>query len=159
MTISKKRKLLLTQLKKHMLSLDKSLEALTYSYEKCNGIGKKYDYDLEEQESFEALTARFARTSDILTQKTLKTFYMVMQEDVKSVIDGANLLEKLEVIENAEHLINIRELRNQIAHEYVESELIEIFSDVLKYVPLLKEIILNVQEFIIENHIFTSKTD
>ena len=71
MTISKKRKLLITQLDEHLALLQKSVIALDYSYDKCRTIGEKKEYDLEQQESFEALTSRFARTSDILTQKVL----------------------------------------------------------------------------------------
>lgn len=102
--------------------LEKLMTALAYSYEKCDDIGEKEEYDLEEQESFEALTSRFARTSDILTQKVLKTLFILLQENIKTIIDTANFLEKLEVIEKADDLLNIREIRNQIAHEYVDSE-------------------------------------
>jgi len=71
MTISKKRKLLIAQLDEYLALLHQSVIALDYSYDKCNAIGEKGEYDLEQQESFEALTSRFARTSDILTQKVL----------------------------------------------------------------------------------------
>lgn len=37
---------------------------------------------------------------------------MLMHEDIRTMIDGANFLEKLEVIESADDLLNIRELRN-----------------------------------------------
>ena len=50
------------------------------------------------------------------------------------------VLEKLEIIETADDLLNIRELRNQIAHEYQEKELKELFIDVLRYTPKLKTI-------------------
>jgi len=102
---------------------------------------------LEEQESFEALTSRFARTSDILTQKLLKTLFMLLQENIKTIIDAANFLEKLELIDDADDLLNIREIRNQIAHEYVESDINDLFFDVLRYVPQLRKIISNVKAF------------
>ena len=50
---------------------------------------------------------------------------------------------KLEILENADDLLNIREIRNQIAHEYVESNIRALFHDVLGYVPLLEKIIDN----------------
>jgi hypothetical protein len=138
----------------YLSSLDKAIEALIYSYNKCNKISKKDYYDLEEQESYEALTSRFARTSDILTQKVLKTFYILMHEDIISIIDGANFLEKLEVIKNADDLLNIRELRNQIAHEYVDTDLATLFSDVLHHVPLLVDMITNIKQYI-KNRVFS----
>ena len=83
----------------------------------------------------------------ILTQKVLKTIFIFLQENIKTVLDAANFLEKLEVIENADDLLNIREIRNQIAHEYVESDIKNLFSDVLRYVPELKKIINNVNNY------------
>ena len=121
--------------------------ALRYSYKKCRAIKDESEYDLEQQESFEALTSRFARTSDILTQKVFKTLFILLQENTKTIIDTANFLEKLEIVENADDLLNIREIRNQIAHEYVETDLKALFHDVLHYVPLMKKIIGNVKNY------------
>ncbi len=151
MSVSKKRQLLLSQLMDNRTQLDKSMKALTYSYEKCKAIGDKDEYDLDEQESFEALTSRFARTSDILTQKLFKTLFVLLQENTKTMIDAANFLEKLEVVEKADDLLNIREIRNQIAHEYVESDLKALFFDVLRYVPEIKRIIENANAYIDNN--------
>ena len=147
MTISQKRKLLVVQLDEYFDALEKSLAALNYSYDKCNAIGGKGEYDLEQQESFEALTSRFARTSDILTQKVFKSLFILLQEDMKTIIDTANFLEKLEIVDNADDLLNIREIRNQIAHEYVEPDVKSLFMDVLHFVPQLKNIINNVNAY------------
>ncbi len=90
MTLSKKRMLLINQLDEHLALLHKSVIALEYSYNKCRAIGEKEEYDLEQQESFEALTSRFARTSDILAQKVFKTLLIFHQENIKTIIDTAN---------------------------------------------------------------------
>jgi hypothetical protein len=144
MSISKKRKLLISQMDEYLALLNKSVVALRYSYKKCSAIKEEPEYDLEQQESFEALASRFARTSDILTQKIFKTLFILLQENTKTFIDAANFLEKLEIVENADDLLNIREIRNQIAHEYVESNIMALFHDVLLYAPLLEKIIDNV---------------
>jgi uncharacterized protein with HEPN domain len=147
MNPSKKRALLLAQLSENLVLLEKSAAAVAYSYDKCYSIGEKEEYDLEEQESFEALASRFARTSDILTQKVFKTLFILLQENIKTIIDAANFLEKLEIIENADDLLNIREIRNQIAHEYIESDIKALFLEILNYVPELKKIITNVKAY------------
>ena len=118
MNTTKNRKLLVKQLDEYLDVLEKATIALSYSYNKCCAIGKKDEYDLEEQESFEALTARFARTADILTQKVIKSLFILLQENIKTIIDAARFLEKLEIIEKADDLLNIREIRNQIAHGF-----------------------------------------
>jgi uncharacterized protein with HEPN domain len=158
MTITKKRKLLITQLDEHLVLLHKSVVALDYSYDKCSAIGEKEEFDLDQQESFEALTSRFARTSDILTQKVFKTLFILLQENIKTIIDAANLLEKLAVLESADDLLNVRELRNQIAHEYVESDVKGLFLDVLRYVPEIKKIINNVTGYY-HKHLSSTKPD
>ena len=74
-----------------------------------------------------------------------------MQENIKTIIDAANLAEKLEIVGHSDDIIHIRELRNQIAHEYVNKNLDELFNDVLQYVPGLKVVIRNVVNFIDKN--------
>ena len=143
MSISKKRKLLISQMEEYLGLLDKSVVALLYSYKKCLAIKEAPEYDLEQQESFEALTARFARTSDILTQKVFKTLFILLQQNTNTIIDAANFLEKIGIVVNADDLLNIREIRNQIAHEYLESDIQAMFYDVLRYVPFLNKIIDN----------------
>jgi hypothetical protein len=64
MNVSKKRKLLMAQLNESLTDLDRALDALEYSHRKCIALDKKPEYDLDEQESFEALTSRFARTAE-----------------------------------------------------------------------------------------------
>jgi uncharacterized protein with HEPN domain len=157
MNISNKRKLLFAQLNEHLAFLNKSVTALEYSYDKCSAIGEKKEYNLEEQESFEALTSRFARSSDILTQKVFKTLFILLQEDVKTIIDAANFLEKLNIVDNADDLLNIREIRNQITHEYVESDLKTLFLDVLRYVPELRKIISKVRAYYQKTFALTEK--
>ncbi len=148
MNIIHKRKLLKTNLKETLVLLDNSFKALSYSYDKCRAIGKKSNYDLEEQESFEALTSRFARTADILTHKAFKTLFAILQENVKTIIDAANLSEKLGIVENADDILNVRELRNQIAHEYINADLTTLFMDVLHYVPEMKIVIDNFKSYV-----------
>ena len=52
--------------------LDEANKMLVYSYEACQEIGIKESYTLEELDKFEALTSRFARTSDMLIQRIFR---------------------------------------------------------------------------------------
>ena len=73
--------------------LNRSMEVLAYSLQKARKIGIKKAYVIEELDVYEALTSRFARTADILTQKIIKNLFMIMQEDAKTFIDRCNLSE------------------------------------------------------------------
>ena len=148
MNISKKQTLTYQQLQDHLASLEKAFKALRYSYAKCNFKLGKDNLAPEDQESFEALASRFARTADILTQKVLKSLFILIHERPKTFLDAANLLEKLEIIENSEDILNIRELRNQIAHEYVIDDLNDLFADVLRFIPELERVFGNVKGYI-----------
>ena len=142
MKVSEKRKLYRKQIDKDIDNLNRSIVALSYSHDKCSKIRvAKEAYGLDEQESFEALASRFARSSDMLTQKVLKSLFILLQENVKTIIDGANLLERLDIIDSADDLLNIREVRNQIAHDYVTENINDFYLEVLSYVPLLKRIV------------------
>ena len=148
MKVSEKRKLYKKQIDQEIAGLDKSIMALNHSYEKCQIIAEAKDnFGLDDQESFEALTSRFARSSDILTQKVLKSIFLLLHENIRTIIDSANFLDKLNIIDSADDLLNIREIRNQIAHDYVTENINGFYLEVLTYVPLLKKIVDNVKTF------------
>ena len=127
--------------------LDRSVEMLKYSLQQCRKIGIKKDYSLEELDRFESLSSRFARTSDIYTQKVMKGIILVLREEANTFIDRANLFEKLEIA-NAEDLKLIRDLRNEISHEYKVDDIAEIFEAVMEYCDKLIEVIDKTKVFV-----------
>lgn len=127
--------------------LDRSVEMLKYSLQRCRKIGIKEDYSLEELDRFESLTSRFARTSDIYTQKVMKGIILVLREEANTFIDRANLFEKLEIA-SAEDLKLIRDLRNEISHEYKVDDIAEMFEAVMEYCDKLIEVIDTTKVFV-----------
>lgn len=99
--------------------------------------GLKGQYSFGELNAFQALTARFARTTDILTRKVLKLLPRIMKEEAPFFIDQANFAEKLGLVKDAEALKDLRQLRNTIANEYVISDIRQIFKEVLDASPAL----------------------
>lgn len=127
--------------------LEHANKMLRYSYKTCQGIGLKTEYSFEELDKFEALTSRFARTSDILIQKIFRLIDILELETPGSVIDRINRAEKRELISSAETFKEIRYLRNDIAHEYVPSAIEEIFKKVLTLTPSLIESVERTKEY------------
>lgn len=146
--MNKKELLLRKELKDDLTILTRALRTFKYSYENCKKIGLKEEYTDEELEKFESLTSRFARISDILTQKILKSIFLLLREEAKTFIDRINKAEKLEMIDSAEQLKTIRDLRNEIAHEYCIEDISEIFEDVLEYSGILLEMIDSIKKYI-----------
>ena len=102
----------------------------------------------EELESCEALTARFARASDILTQKVLKNIFLFLKENPVTFIDKCNMAEKFDIIKNAEMLLNMRDLRNKIAHEYFLEDITSLFTEVLSFSATLCKMIDEINEYV-----------
>lgn len=139
--------LIIAELKESFNKLDKAVEILKYSLEKSNKIGIKPSYSLEELDVFENLTSRFARATDIYTQKIMKGIVIVLREEAKTYIDKANLFEKLEIA-NAEDLKLMRDLRNEISHEYKLKDITELFQPVVEYSGKLIEVIGKTKDFV-----------
>ena len=67
---------------------------------------------------------RFSKLQDALGQKLFKTVLINLDEEVtnKSSIDIFNRLEQLEIIKDYDKWKLLRDLRNELAHEYEEDE-------------------------------------
>lgn len=118
---------------KNLGSLEKSTRWLLRSIKLCDVIGIKEQYSEQEYDAFESLTSRFARVSDILTQKVLRSLDKVEFEDQagSTMLDIFNRAEKRGIVGSVEELRLIRELRNRIAHEYAEEEFQNVFAQIL----------------------------
>jgi len=119
--------------------LEGARDIFRHSFEKCSRIGVKSDFTYEELESFEALTSRFARLSDMIIQKILRLFDELDLEESGTVRDRINRAEKKGIIVSAGDFIQIRILRNEIAHEYKPETVSDIFAQVMKLAPVLLE--------------------
>lgn len=143
-------------LKKQLLSeeldlLEKAVDTLILSMDKCKMIlSKEGDYSFENLESFDSLTSKFGRTSDILTQKVLRTIWMLLHEPFVPFIDFMNQAEKIRLIKSAEMMIEIRDLRNQITHQYIPEAINELVPEVIELSAALIENINFTKKFISE---------
>ena len=121
---------------------------LQLSITKCQSIGIKESYTFEEQESFDSLTSKFNRTSDIFTQKVLRSAWMLLHESFVPFIDMMNKSEKILMIRSADQMIEIRDLRNQIAHEYLPEAIHDLIPEVIELTSYLIENIETCRNFI-----------
>lgn len=126
-------KLLVQELK----ILQDACDVLTYSCNKCSAIGIKETYEPEELESFESFTGRFARLSDILIQKIFRLIDELDLDSHGTIRDRINRAEKKGLIVSSDIFVEIRMVRNDIAHEYLPEAIHDIFSKVLALSPQL----------------------
>lgn len=122
-------------------------DALQYSFQKCQETKLHEGLSNEELEGFEAFTSRFARLSDIIIQKIFRLLDFIDLEDTGTVRDRINRAEKKGVILSADSFLEIRILRNEIAHEYRSETIYAIFEKVLVYSPTLLESVDTIRDY------------
>ena len=62
---------------------------------------------------------------------------MILREEVVTFIDRVNFVEKIGAVESADNIKILRDLRNEIAHDYASNNLIEIYQKVLTHTDCL----------------------
>lgn len=126
------RKLLKIELNATEQILKKAITALKYSIAKVKNINFSEDSSLDEMEILEAFSSRYSRLSDLYTQKYLKTFFLLLGESNFTLIDKSNYLQKI-AIADSDILLEIRNLRNDFTHEYLEENLIEMYKKAIEF--------------------------
>ena len=121
--------------------LDSSARWLRRSYNRCNKVYAKSNLTPADLDAFEALSSRYARVSDMILQKLFRGLDALELEDHGTLLDALNRAEKRGLIDTAAGFREIRELRNEIAHEYAQDNLRPLFLSVLEHTPILLEII------------------
>ena len=82
-----------------------------------------YD-DKEKIKTIDAFIFRFIKLQDFMGDKLFKEVLKKVGEykDNMSLIDVLDKLEKLEIINDADHWINYRAIRNKLTHEYPNNQ-------------------------------------
>ncbi|MFA4922698.1 MAG: HepT-like ribonuclease domain-containing protein [Ignavibacteriaceae bacterium] len=127
--------------------LHDALNWLIRSYTICQKIGVKVEYSEDEFDDMETLSSRFARVTDIVSQKLFRSIDQVELEDKGTLLDAVNRAHQRGLIESVDKMREIRELRNQIVHEYVKADLQNVFIDILEFTPILIKICNNIFEY------------
>jgi hypothetical protein len=89
------------------------------------------------------LTRRFASVADLLTQRVFRLFDEIELTGPSTVLDRIYRAEERGWLD-ASQMINIRELRNMIAHEYAAEKMTEIYAAVYALAQILLIIVPNV---------------
>jgi hypothetical protein len=130
-----------------LVLLQQSMETLKKSVEKAESIIPKSEYSFEEMETFDSLTSKFSRSSDIFLQKVLRSIWILLHEESMPLIDMLNKAEKLNIINSADELLMIRDLRNQISDAYTPEAIQELVREVLQLMFKLKKNIAICRDF------------
>ena len=88
-------------------------------------------------DAYESLTSRFARTADLLFNKVFRSLHYVLEGENRTWLDVLLYMEKTGVLKSREEARLLKELRNDIVHEYALNDVLELFKEVYQQTPLL----------------------
>lgn len=100
----------------HLATTDARLFAISFTLERARQL--EGNADLAER--VEAFVGRFGRLQDTLGDKLLPLLLAVLGEKPSAAIDNLDRAERLGLLGSADEWMTMRNLRNQMVHEYVE---------------------------------------
>ena len=83
-------------------------------------LAARLEEDDDLAERVDAFVSRFGRLQDTLGDKLLPRYLESLGERPAAFIDNLSRAERLGLIPNAEHWLELRKLRNRMVHEYIE---------------------------------------
>ena len=126
-----------TILAENVKALQHSVAWVQRSFDICSKTGERRNLTPEEMDAYESLTARFARTADLLFNKVFRSLHYVQEGENRTWLDVLMYMEKTGVLNSREEARLLKELRNDIVHEYALNDVIELFKEVYQQTPLL----------------------
>jgi hypothetical protein len=104
----------------HLVTTDWRLFESAFTLERAARLEE--DQDLAER--VEAFVGRFGRLQDTVGDKLLPLLLAALGEKSSAAIDNYDRAERLELINSADEWMTMRNLRNQMVHEYVEDPVV-----------------------------------
>lgn len=101
---------------KHLQGTDGRLFGNLFTLEDA----QKIEGDPVLAERLDAFVSRFGRLQDTIGDKLLPALLNALGESTGAAIDNLDRAEKLGLIDSADRWMEIRRLRNQMVHEYIE---------------------------------------
>lgn len=146
-----------------------NLERLSTSLQKCRAHLGRMHYATSQVDRFfplnpeifgsltdadigniDQLIFRFTKLQDELGNNTFRFLLAYLKEDIaeKPFRDILNILERLRIIDSADTWLSLRELRNDLAHEYpgMTDETIEKLNHLYRRLPLLENILSVIEQ-------------
>ena len=105
---------------KHLRQTDQRLFASKFGVEDA----KRLSDDADLAERVEAFVSRFGRLQDTVGDKLLPLWRQAVGETPGAVIDNLDRAERLGLLASADTWLTLRQLRNQMIHDYIEDPLV-----------------------------------
>lgn len=100
----------------HLSLTDERLFAAPMTIERINNLASNFS----DGEQIDAFVSRFARLQDNLGAKLLPFYLNAVGERQATLLENLDKAERLGIIESADDWMTMRQLRNQMVHEYID---------------------------------------
>ncbi|KKB49831.1 hypothetical protein HMPREF1212_02990 [Parabacteroides sp. HGS0025] len=127
---------------RHIQRIDEALEAMHTDIPMS--VECYTNLDENQIRCMDQFIFRFSKLQDAMGAKIFRYVLEYLDEDVSTLPmrDILNRLERFHLIDSAEEWGYIRELRNEIAHDYplLENDIVSVLNELISKVPILKSI-------------------
>ncbi|MEY8611925.1 toxin-antitoxin system antitoxin subunit [Parabacteroides segnis] len=127
---------------RHIQRIDEALEAMHTDIPMS--VDSYTNLDENQIRCMDQFIFRFSKLQDAMGAKIFRYVLEYLDEDVSALPmrDILNLLERYHFIDSADEWGYIRELRNEIAHDYplMENDIVSVLNELISKVPILKSI-------------------
>ncbi|MYL83481.1 hypothetical protein GTA51_10130 [Desulfovibrio aerotolerans] len=129
----------LAHLDNALAALQAAMGWLSRSSQRCRDIDPVGPLSETDFDALENLTSRFARAVDLLIHKVYRAMDAVELDAGGSTLDVVNRAHKRGLFDDPERIRELKDVRNEIAHEYILADVRELFATVKALVPELDE--------------------
>jgi len=120
----------------------------TFGAAKTVDLSKSFwDLSADDRNKVDLLAQRFAAFQDTLHKKTFRTVAMLEGESPQTPREQVDLMDKLGVLSADDWMNVVREVRNDLSHEYVSVRRTEIAKQMLETTPIVLEAFCKLKVF------------
>ena len=123
--------------KENLMALRQSMSWLEHSIALCSSIKDFSSLSQSDYDNLELVAARYARCTDLLFNKIFRGIYLIEMGSNPSMLDSLFYLSKKGIVTSVNDIRFLKELRNDIVHEYLLENLNELYENVYKYSPVV----------------------
>ena len=135
-------------------SCQQAVNWLERSYKK-SPVPPYESVEADDWDQLEALSGRFGRLTDLVLHKLFRALDRYELEETGSLLDSSNRAVKRGLIETVDVLRDLKDLRNEIVHEYAVEDLNGLYEDIYKATPQLLNLLSRIAGYLSEEHGFT----
>jgi len=106
----------------------------------------------EDWDQLEALSGRFARLVDLIVHKLFRALDRYEFEETISLLDSANRAVKRGLVENVDELRDLKDIRNEIVHEYSVEDVVSLHEDIYNAAPGLIALVGKIGDYMADRH-------